>query len=152
MKETMNQIKILILVGIVILIGQKVKMGNDMNIAAAIPGMLLVLLVALISMKIKEIIPNCKIPAFAWASLIALLLSMPYCPVNKYFLYLTDKVDFLAIGTGILAFAGISVGNKLNQLKKLSWKIVLISFVVFCGTYFGSAIVSQVILKAQGII
>ncbi|MFR5602415.1 MAG: hypothetical protein ACLTKI_08810, partial [Lachnospiraceae bacterium] len=56
------------------------------------------------------------------------------------------------IGTVILAIAGVSIGCKLDDIKKLSWKMVLVAFVVFAGTFFGSALVAQVILKAQGLI
>ena len=38
------------------------------------------------------------------------------------------------------------------RVKKLSWKMVLVALVVFCGTFFGSAIISHVVLSIQGII
>lgn len=152
MEKTIEQVKILLLIGIAILIGQKVKMGSNMILVESIPGMLAIIFIAIISLKIKELMPKVKIPAFAWASLIGLLLSMPASPIRESFLSMTSKVDFLAIGTCILAVAGISVGNKLTDLKKMSWKILIIAFIVFIGTFFGSAMISQVILKAQGII
>lgn len=151
-EKTIEQVKILLLIGITILIGQKVKMGSNMILLESIPGMFAIMFIALVSLKIKELIPKMKIPAFAWASLIGLLLSMPASPISESFLSMTSKVDFLAIGTCILAVAGISVGNKLTDLKKMSWKILIIAFIVFIGTFFGSAIISQIILKAQGII
>ena len=52
----------------------------------------------------------------------------------------------------ILAIAGVSIGCKLDDIKKLSWKIILTAFVVFIGTFFGSALVAELILKLQGII
>lgn len=156
LNRTMNQSKIMLVVGMMILIGQRIGqiMANKpiTPIGQVIPGVLAVLLVCMVSLKIKEILPNLKFPAFAWTTLIALILSMPFMPTAKIFLSYTNNVDFLATTTPILAFAGISVGNKMDQLKKISWKLVIISIAVFIGTYFGSAIVAQTILKMQGII
>ena len=73
-------------------------------------------------------------------------------PTAKIFLELTNKVNFLGTTTPILALAGISVGNKILTLKKLSWKFFIIALAVFIGTFFGSAIIAHVVLKIQGII
>ena len=64
----------------------------------------------------------------------------------------TDVITTAPIGTVILAAAGVSIGTKLDDVKKLSWKIILISLVVFSGTYFGSAIIANIVLKFSGII
>lgn len=150
LSRTINQIKVMLVIGAMILIGQ--RLGYGMPIMESIPGTLLVLLIALIALKIKEIAPNLKFPAFAWASLTALVLSMPFMPTSEIFLKYTNQVNFLGTTTPILAFAGISVGNKIPQLKKMSWKVFIIAMVVFTGTFFGSALVSQLVLKIQGII
>ncbi|WP_255547707.1 hypothetical protein [Crassaminicella indica] len=154
--RTINQSKIMIVIGMMILIGQRIaQMINHKSvtpIGQMVPGILAILLVCMLSLKIKELLPNLKFPAFAWATLIALILSMPFMPTAKIFLQYTNNVNFLATTTPILAFAGISVGNKIDQLKKISWKLVIISIAVFIGTYFGSALVAQMILKMQGII
>ena len=150
LKNTLEQLKIIIVVAVMILIGQRIGFG--LSAAAAIPGMILVVIVAMIALIIKDLLPNLKFPAFAWATMIGLILSMPFMPTAEFFLEYTNKVSFLGTTTPILAFAGISVGNKIPQLKKLSWKILLIAIIVFSSTYFGSAIISQIVLKIQGII
>jgi hypothetical protein len=73
-------------------------------------------------------------------------------PTAELFLKYTNQVNFLGTTTPILAFAGISVGNKIEDLKRLSWKVFIIAIAVFIGTFFGSAIVAQIVLKIQGII
>ena len=150
LKNTLDQLKIMIVVAIMILIGQKI--GNGLSIIEAIPGIILIVIVAMLALIIKDLLPNLKFPAFAWATMIGLILSMPFMPTAKIFLEYTNKVNFLSTTTPILAFAGISVGNKIPQLKKLSWKILLIAIIVFSSTYFGSALIAQIILKLQGII
>ncbi len=150
LKNTLEQLKIMLVVALMILIGQKIGFG--LCIVDAIPGILLIVVVAMLSLIIKDLLPKLKFPAFAWATMIGLILSMPFMPTAKFFLEYTNKVSFLATTTPILAFAGISVGNKIFELKKLSWKILLIAVVVFSSTYFGSAVIAQIILKIQGII
>ena len=113
--------------------------------------MLCIIVICVLSLKIKELIPW-KIPAFAWASLLALLLTTPWSPVDGILLDMTAQISSGQIGTVILAVAGISIGTKLNDIKRLSWKMILVAIVVFCGTFFGSALISQAILSLQGMI
>lgn len=148
--KILEQLKILIIVGIMILIGQRIGFG--IPIAKAIPGMILVIIISQFALIIKALTPNIKFPAFAWASLTALVLSMPFMPTADFFLKYTNDVNFLGTTTPILAFAGISVGNKIQKLKELSWKALIIAIFVFMGTFFGSAIVAHIVLKLQGII
>ena len=149
--NTFNQTKALVLAGIVILMTHFVNLNGDLDIGKATLGMLLIILVCVAALKIKELVPI-KIPAFAWASLLALLLTTPWSPVADVFLTMTKQISAGQIGTVILAVAGISIGTRLNDIKKLSWKILIVAFIVFCGTFFGSALIAQAILKLQGII
>lgn len=149
--NTINQFKALILCGIAVLCTQFVNLNGDMGIGNAALGMLIMVVISVLSLKIKEMI-RIKIPAFAWASLIALILTTPWSPVAEPILEMTRQISAGQIGTVILAVAGISIGTRLDDIKKLSWKIVLVAFVVFTGTFLGSALVSHIILKVQGII
>jgi hypothetical protein len=145
-----NELKVLVIVCIMILIGQWI--GYGIKPWQAIPGILLILVISQVSLIIKAALPRIKFPAFAWASLIALVLSMPFMPTANWFLAQTGQVNFLGTTTCILAFAGISVGAKINTLKKLSWKVFIIALFVFLGTFFGSAVIAQIVLKIQGLI
>ncbi|QTL99693.1 hypothetical protein GM661_17905 [Iocasia frigidifontis] len=150
LEQSLNQLKVLIVVGIMILVGQRI--GYGIPVATAIPGMLMIIAIAMLSLIIKDLFPRVKFPAFAWASLTALILSMPFIPTSEWFLHYTNEVNFLGTTTPILAFAGISVGNKIQKLKELSWKVFIVAIAVFIGTFFGSAIISHIVLKLQGII
>ena len=147
--KLLNQLKLLVIVGIMVLIGQ--RLGYGIGIVEAIPGMVIVIAISLFALLVKSLLPKVHIPAFAWASLTALILSMPFMPTAEVFLGLTNKVNFLGTTTPILAFAGVSVGNKILTLKKLSWKFFIVALAVFCGTFYGSAIVAHAVLKLPGI-
>lgn len=150
LKRSLNQLKVLIVVGIMILVGQRI--GYGIPVLGAIPGILIIIAIAMVALIIKDLFPAIKFPAFAWASLITLILTMPFMPTSEWFLSYTDQVDFLGTTTPILAFAGISVGNKIRKLKELSWKVFIVAIIVFIGTFFGSAIIAHIVLKLQGII
>lgn len=149
--HSLNQFKVLLLSGLAILIAQRVNMGSEMDITASMIGMLLICVIAIVALKIKEIMPL-DIPAFAWASLLGLLITLPISPIADIILTFVGSISIGVVGTVILAVAGISMGTRLKDIKKLSWRIVLVSFVVFLGTFYGSAIVSHIILLIQGII
>lgn len=67
--------------------------------------------------------------------------------LSIFFVKYISAVDFLSITTPILAFAGISVSNKITELRKLSWKIFIIAFFVFGGRLLLSAAISQTVLS-----
>jgi hypothetical protein len=148
-EKNIERLKMLILVVIITLIGQKIGFG--ISPIKALPGMIIIIILSMIGLALKEVLPF-KLPAFAYVSLIALILTMPYIPTSKFILKYTNEVNFLGTTTPILAYAGISIGLSITKLAKISWKLIVIACVVFLGTFFGSAIIAQIVLKIQGII
>ena len=151
LENMLNQLKVLILCGLAVLATQAVNLKGELDILPATLGMLIIIAVSIAALKIKEALPL-QIPAFAWASLLSLLLTTPWSPVQGLILDLTKQISAGQIGTVILAIAGVSIGCKLDDIKKLSWKIVIVSFVVMASTYFGSAAISNIILSLKGMI
>ncbi len=149
MVKFLGQFKLMSLVGLFILIGQFVGLG--VSPIEAFPGVVFIVILAMVSLVLKDIFPL-RLPAFAWATFIAFVLTLPMLPTSEFLMRYVTKVNFLATTTPILAFAGISVGNKIQILKKISWKLVVVSLFVFVGTFFGSAIIAHLLLKAQGTI
>lgn len=149
-RTIVNELKILIIVSVMILIGQWIGFG--IKPWEALVGTVMVIVIAQVALIIKAFLPKVKFPAFAWASMIALVLSMPFMPTAKVFLQFTGNVNFLGTTTPILAFAGLSVGNKMKELKILSWRVIIVAVCVFIATFFGSSIIAHIVLKLQGII
>ncbi len=148
----LNYLKVLLMCSLVVLTTQLVNKKGDLDIGTTIIGLLMITVVCLAALLISEVKALKKIPSFAWASLLSLLLTTPWCPLNELVLKYTGDVSTGQIGTVILVIAGVSIGTRLADVKRLSWKIVLISIFVFCGTFFGSALIAQLILKMKGII
>lgn len=57
---------------------------------------------------------------------------------------------FLALATPILAYAGIYTGKNLDALKQTGWRIVVLAIFVMIGTYVGSAVIAEIILRLLG--
>ena len=60
------------------------------------------------------------------------------------------KVSFLGLCTPILAYAGLSVGKDMDAFKRLSWRIVIVGLFVFVGTFLGSAVIAEAVLRYMG--
>ena len=148
LKKSSYQLLVMSVIGVIILIGQRISVGT--SIVTALPGMVMLILAAMAAMIIKDLFPKSIFPAFGFATIIGLLLSMPYSPTSEVFLTNTNNNNFMAITTPLLAFAGISVGNKIEALKEMSWKIVIISLIVFTTIFFACASIAHIVLSIQG--
>lgn len=136
--------------GIVILAGQAI--GLQKEFIGAVPGMLIIIALALVAYSIKDIFPKFPLPAYASATIIGMIVSLEALPISKFIAPNIGSVEFMPMCTPLLAFAGISVGNKIEELKEMSWKIVIIAVVVFTSIFFACALIAQTVLKMQGTI
>jgi hypothetical protein len=145
----LNTLQMLVVVGIITIVGNAI--GYDAGIVESIPGMLIIIAIGLVSLLLAREIPL-ALPSFAYAIFIAMVLALPFSPTQELFLRYTDRISFLATATPILAYAGLSVSLQMDRLKLIGWKLVVVAVFVFFGTFFGSAMVAQVVLELQGII
>lgn len=142
-----NTLVMLLVIGVITLVGNWV--GYGISPIEAAPGMALIVVIGLVSLLLGRVLPL-ELPSFAYAMIIAFLLSLPYSPVQSIVLSLTEPVNFLATTTPILAYAGLSVGSQVTQMREVSWKLVVVAVFVFFGTFFGSALVAQAVMSIQG--
>lgn len=142
-----NTFFILLIIGFLSLVGNLV--GAKHNMIEALPGMLLLIAICLGGIGLSKIIPI-KIPAVAYIVTLGCILTYPGFPASQVISKYIAKVNFLALTTPILAYVGISIGKDLDTFKKSGWRIIVLSCVIFIGTYLGSAIIAQLILKSIG--
>ena len=138
---------VLILIGLLSLIGNMI--GPKHNILEALPGMLILIGISIAGIALSKVMPG-KIPAVAYIVTLACILTYPSFPGAAQMSKYIAKVDFLALTTPILAYVGLSIGKDLDSFKKSGWRLIVVSCIVFVGTYIGSAIIAQFILKALG--
>lgn len=140
---------ILLVVAFIDIVGNFV--GYKFNIVESLPGMTILLIVALLGFCLSEIVPL-NIPAVVYISIIGLLIAMPISPISEMVIAYTKKIQMLCLATPVLAYSGISMGKNWAEFKKIGWKGILVAACVMIGTFVGSAIIAEVILKSQGII
>lgn len=125
--------------------------GYDVLPLVAIPGLLILIVVSILGLVMEKLIPG-NIPAVGYIGLIGILISLPMVPGSNFVVEWTSKVSILALATPILAYAGISIGSNWADFRKLGFRSVVVAMMVFLGTFIGSALIAEIILRWQGII
>ncbi len=148
-EKFMEYLLILLIIAFISILGNFA--GYDMGIMESLPGMLILLIVALIGVTLADVIPM-NIPSVVYISILGLLISIPASPVSNAVIEYTSKIQMLPLATPVLAYSGISMGRSWAEFKKVGWKGILVACCVMFGTFIGSAIVAEIILKSQGII
>ena len=142
-----SNLLILIITGILTLVGNFV--GFKVSPLEAMPGVLILITIAFVGILLSKII-HIKIPNVAYIVTLSTIVTIPGMPMAELISTYTAKVNFLALCTPILAYAGIYTGKNMDTLKKTGWKIFILALFVMLGTYLGSAIFAQIILKMLG--
>ena len=143
LSDILEQIKIvLVIYGIVIII-HMVSIGSKLPDLAKSTVVSFVMVV--IAITLKNVVKKPNLP-------VSFVLTLPISPISDFIVNAMSAYSFGLVGLPLLAFAGIAVGDQLEVFKKLSWKIVIVSFVVMASTYFGSAAISNIILSLKGMI
>lgn len=143
-----NAFIVLLITAVLSLIGQMVKQRAFL-LLEALPGMLILVAMSIVGIALAKYLPL-KLPAIAYIVTISVILTIPGFPGAATITAYTSKVDFLALTTPILAYAGIYTGKNLDSLKKSGWRIIIVSLFVIFGTYAGSAIIAELLLRLTG--
>lgn len=145
----MDWISTLSIVGVLSLLSNWI--GYDVIPLESLPGVIILISIAIIGLVLHSIIPL-NVPSIAYIGIIALVLTIPGIPGSNYIVEYTEKVNLLALTTPVLAYAGISIGNSWLDFAKLGWKTIVVGIVVLIGTYLGSAVIAEIVLRIQGVI
>lgn len=86
------------------------------------------------------------VPAVVWVSLLAMALTYPGMPFSADIAAMTGKINFLALATPMLAFAGLSIAKDVPVFRKLGWRIVIVSLMANAGTFLGATLIAQFFL------
>ncbi|MFI5447943.1 DUF3100 domain-containing protein [Polaromonas sp. UC242_47] len=108
----------------------------------SLPGMAIVIGAVVVGVLLNRATGR-KIPAVCWVSLVAMALTSPICPWAAQVDTLTGKINFLALITPMLTFAGLSIAKDIPAFRRLGWRIVLVSFAANAGTFLGATLIAQ---------
>lgn len=107
-------------------------------------GIFILFLICFLGICLKRYIKI--LPSFAICSILGFILTMPNIPTN-FIVYYVDKIDIAVLTIPIITTIGLSIGNNIIKIKNMSWKIIVISLVVYFVSYFGCALFAEIMLK-----
>lgn len=128
-----------IVVGAIALVGNWITFKTVPN-PQAIAGMAIIACVVLTGYVLHCVT---KIAALVWVSLLAMLLAYPDFPFAVTVTALTGKINFLALTTPVLAFAGLALAKDVPAFRRLGWRIVVTSLAANAGSFIGAALIAQ---------
>jgi putative effector of murein hydrolase LrgA (UPF0299 family) len=154
-----TRVKVLVLSGLFASIANFIntwKAGKPVSPRAAIPALVMMFVLIVASYYIQELVAKFvkfPIPTILYTSLITIICTIPnFLPFSNYMLAEFAKVGLLPLCTPILAYAGVAVGKDMDDFKRQGVAIVCVALITFFGTYVGSAIIAEVLLRATGVI
>ena len=159
MQQWSTRTKVLALSAIFASIGNFIftwRAGAPVFPLETVPALLMMIALVLVSYLVQEMLAKVlpfSVPTILYLSLITIICTIPsLLPFSNYMLAEFAKVGLLPLCTPVLAYAGISVGKDMEEFKKQGVAIVVVALLTFIGTYVGSALIAEVILRATGVI
>ena len=149
--EFLEYTLIMLIIAAIALVGNWVSSKFTASFVDSIPGILILLGIALVGTTLAKVIPL-KIPAILWITVIGILLAVEGSPTAAYVTEAVGKIGLLPLATPVLAYAGVNIGKDWAEFKKISWRGILVTLCVMIGTFVGSAVIANIILYAQGIV
>ena len=120
--------------------------GQGTALLTALPGMLIIYAIVMAGLLLTKVMPF-YLPSVAWVSLVSMAVTLPITPGSEWLLGHLKAINFLSMVTPVLAYAGLAISRQEVSIFKASGiKIVLVSLLVFAGTYLGSAVIAQLML------
>lgn len=121
--------------------------GTGTSPLDALPGMAVLFAVCVVGLLMARFVPF-YLPSVAWTSLVAILVTIPGIPGSAFVTPSVEKLNFLALATPALAYAGLALTqNEFAIARKSGWKIVIVAVCVMLGTYLGSVVIADLTLR-----
>ncbi len=118
------------------------RIGFGVPLRDALPGVLWLLGAVLVGDLLYRTLRR-KLPAICTVSLVAVLMSAPAMPFAATITELSGKVNFLALMTPSMAFAGLSLAKDLPGFRRLGWRIVVVSLLASTGVFLSATLIAQ---------
>ncbi len=125
----------------------------DVSVAAVLallPGLAAMFVVVLTGYVLAILLPS-RLPDIFWISIAATVAGMPGVPGSALFIASVSALSFVAMITPVLAFVALSLTEReVTLFRQTGLKMIVISTLVFVGTFVGSALVAHAVLLATG--
>ncbi len=135
---------VLVLISLIVWVGNTV--GPDKPLLPGLAGLAVLYAIVMVALVITKYAPV-RLPSVAWISLVGIVLTLPWTPGSGWIVDRVSNVDFLALATPCLAYAGLALARREIEVARHSgWKIAVIAVLVMLGTYVGSAFIAELFL------
>lgn len=120
--------------------------NHEVGFLHNLTGIAVLYAICLAGLVLTKIMPF-YLPSVAWISLVGMAVTLPFTPGSAWVLEQVKAIDFLALTTPTLAYAGFAIAREeILTAKKSGWKLALVAVLVFFGTYLGSVLVAELML------
>lgn len=129
------------------------KKGEPLYPNDTLPGMLWLLAIVLVGTVLGDFVQKkgINLPTVLFIALISSIASIPgLWPGAESYLAAMKNISLLPLCTPILAYAGISTAKDIDAFKKQGFPIIIVTLCAFTGTYIGSAVIANIVLKLTG--
>ncbi len=147
----MAVIAVFLFVANAVLIFRNDPLSEGLSLFGCIPIILIYFVASMVSVLLRAVI-KINVPAVVYTALLMTIVSLPIFPWFDALLALVGGMSFKASLTPAIVFTGLCMGKDLAQFVKTGPKLILISILVFIGTYLGSALIAQGTLTLTGVI
>lgn len=130
-----------VIAGAIALIGNTITYKTALSFDVLI-GLLLIIAPVVVGYAIY-VATRGLVPAVVWVSLVAMAMTHPAMPFAAEVTAFTSKINFVALATPLLAFAGLSIAKDLPAFRALGWRIVVVSLMANAGTFLGAVLIAQ---------
>ncbi|MEL7041517.1 MAG: hypothetical protein AAGL90_08325 [Pseudomonadota bacterium] len=114
-------------------------------------GLAVIYVIVICGYALARFIPVKSLPDLFWISLVAMVVTWPGVPGSSMVRDAIDGLSFLPTITPLMAFAALGLGTKeVDLFKRAGVHFAIISLLVFCGTFLGSAIIANMVLAWMG--
>ncbi len=125
--------------------------GYGIPAGEAFAGSFVLVAITLIGIVLAKVLPG-NLPMVFWVSIISILAATPISPIAGFVTAFAGKVDFLALCTVVLSYAGLTIGKDLGMFRQMSWRIIVVALAVDTGTFVCATLIAQIMLHLEGII
>ena len=143
-----NWILLLVIFSVITVIANYVGYHHPME--GSLVGMMILSLITLAGVWMERNLPW-DISSILYISIIGIVLAFPGMPTSEFVLHYVSQVELLSIVTVFLAYVGIGMGKSWDEFKALGWRAIVITLLVIAATYYGSLLVSHIILVLSGV-
>jgi hypothetical protein len=157
-EKWIGRAKMLVFSGLFGAIGSTIastKSAHPVFFGDSVIGILFLFIPVVLGLLIDDVVrakTKLDISSVIYVSVIGIVLSLPFFPGSTVIVSYVDKLGLLPLCTLVLAYAGVSIGKDLESFKQQGVGIVCTALMAFVGTYFGSAIIAQMVLKLTKVI